>query len=94
MSFLVHPLFLVTFFPLLGLLVMAFLKEEQWTTTVAYSQGLERLLGVQTLPTLVIFDRNGRVVFRKEGVDFDTFVETLDKKLRETLSALPQAASR
>ena len=29
MSFLVHPLFLVTFFPLLGLLVIAFLKEEQ-----------------------------------------------------------------
>ena len=39
MSFLVHPLFLVTFFPLLGLLVIAFLKEEQrtairWTALV------------------------------------------------------------
>ncbi len=39
MSVLVHPLFLVTFFPLLGLLVIAFLKEEQrtairWTALV------------------------------------------------------------
>jgi thiol-disulfide isomerase/thioredoxin len=74
--------------------VPAFLKEVQWTTPVAYAQGLDRLLGVQALPTLVIFDRNGRVVFRLEGLDFERFVETLDKKLRETLSGLPQAASR
>jgi NADH-quinone oxidoreductase subunit M len=31
MSVLVHPLFLVTFFPMLGLLVIAFLKEQQRT---------------------------------------------------------------
>jgi thiol-disulfide isomerase/thioredoxin len=74
--------------------VPAFLKEEQWTTQVAYSQGLERLLAVQSLPTLVIFDRNGRVVLRLEGLDYEKFVDTLYKKLRETLSGLPQAASR
>jgi thiol-disulfide isomerase/thioredoxin len=74
--------------------VPAFLKEEQWTTQVAYSQGLDRLLGVQALPTLLIFDRNGRVVFRQEGLDLSSFVETLDRKVREALSAPPQAASR
>jgi thiol-disulfide isomerase/thioredoxin/predicted negative regulator of RcsB-dependent stress response len=74
--------------------VPAFLKEEQWTTPVAYSQGLDRLLGVQSLPTLVIFDRSGRVVFRQEGLVLSSFVETLDKKVREALSGLPQAASR
>jgi thiol-disulfide isomerase/thioredoxin len=74
--------------------VPAFLKEERWTTQVVYSQGLERLLTVQSLPTLMIFDRNGRVVFRQEGLDYERFVDTLDKKLRETLSGLPQAASR
>jgi thioredoxin-related protein len=74
--------------------VPAFLKEAQWTTQVAYSQGLDRLLGVQSLPTLLIFDRNGRVVFRQEGLTYETFVETVDKKVREALSGLPQAASR
>jgi len=74
--------------------VPAFLKEEQWAIQVAYAQGLDRLLGVQNLPTLLIFDRNGRVVFRQEGLDLERFVETLDKKVREALSALPQAASR
>jgi thiol-disulfide isomerase/thioredoxin len=74
--------------------VPAFLKEERWTTPVAYAQGLDRLLGVQNLPTLVIFDRNGRVVFRLEGLDYERFVDALNKKVREILSALPQAASR
>jgi thiol-disulfide isomerase/thioredoxin len=74
--------------------VPAFLKEEQWTTPVAYAQGLDRLLSVQSLPTLMIFDRGGRVVFRQEGLDFERFVDSVDKKVRETLAGLPQAASR
>jgi thiol-disulfide isomerase/thioredoxin len=74
--------------------VPAFLKAEQWTTTVAYAQGLERLLGVQSLPTLVIFDRSGRMVFRQEGLDYQRFVDTLNKTVREALSGPPQAASR
>jgi thiol-disulfide isomerase/thioredoxin len=74
--------------------VPAFLKEEQWTTQVAYARGLDRLLGVQSLPTLVIFDRNGHVVFRQEGLDPSSFVETLDKKVRETLGQSVAASSR
>ena len=65
--------------------VPAFIKEERWTIEVAYSQGLERLLGVISLPTLVIFDRNGHVVFRQEGLVISSFVETVDKKVREAL---------
>jgi hypothetical protein len=73
--------------------VPAFLKEEQWTTPVAYASGLDRLLGVEALPTLVIFDRSGHVVFRQEGLNLSSFVETLNKKVREALSGLPRAAS-
>ena len=73
--------------------VPAFLKEEHWTTPVVYSQGLERLLGVQSLPTLVIFDRNGHVVFRQEGLVVSGFVETLDKKVREALGQSVRASS-
>ena len=66
--------------------VPPFLKAQQWTSTVVYSEGLDRLLGVQSLPTLVIFDRKGLVVFRQEGLDPSTFSATLDKKVREALS--------
>jgi hypothetical protein len=33
----------------------------------------------------VIFDRNGHVVFRQEGLVISSFVETVDKKVREAL---------
>lgn len=72
--------------------VSAFLKEEQWTTPVVYAQGLDRLLGVTALPTVMIFDRNGRVVFRQEGLSFQGFVETLQKKVREALQQPTPAA--
>ncbi|MBZ5565133.1 MAG: TlpA family protein disulfide reductase, partial [Acidobacteriia bacterium] len=66
--------------------VASFLTQERWTTPVVYAQGLDHLLGVRSLPTLVIFDRTGRVVFREEGLDLSTFVETLEKKVRDVLA--------
>ena len=71
-----------------------FLKEEQWTTEVVYPQGLDRLLGVLSLPTLVIFDRNGHVVFRQEGLAVSTFVATVEKKVREALGQSVASSSR
>jgi thiol-disulfide isomerase/thioredoxin len=65
--------------------VPAFLKEAQWTTPVAYAQGLDGLLGIVSVPTLMIFDRNGHVVFRQEGLVVSGFVETVERKVREAL---------
>jgi thiol-disulfide isomerase/thioredoxin len=74
--------------------VPGYLKEEQWTTPVVYAQGLDRLLGVLSLPTLMIFDRNGHVVLRQEGLVVSSFVETVDKKVREALGQSVAASSR
>jgi thiol-disulfide isomerase/thioredoxin len=71
--------------------VPAFLKEEGWTVPVAYGQGLDQLLGVGGLPTVVIFDRQGRVVYRQEGLDPESFVGELGKHLREALQQPPAA---
>jgi thiol-disulfide isomerase/thioredoxin len=65
--------------------VPAFLKQEGWTVPVAYAQGLDHLLGVREFPTLVIFDRQGRIVYRQDGVNLETFAAELTKHLRETL---------
>lgn len=67
--------------------VPIFLKQQGWTLPVAYAQGLDQLLSVREIPTLLIFDRQGRVVFRQEGVDPGSFVEELSKHLRDTLQA-------
>jgi thiol-disulfide isomerase/thioredoxin len=65
--------------------VPAFLKQEGWTLPAAYAQGLDQLLSVRELPTLVIFDRQGRIVYREEGLIPGTFAEELSRHLRETL---------
>jgi thiol-disulfide isomerase/thioredoxin/tetratricopeptide (TPR) repeat protein len=65
--------------------VPAFLKQQGWTLPVACDQGLEQLLMVRELPTLVIFDRQGQVVFRQEGLNPGSFAEQLTKHVRETL---------
>ncbi len=65
--------------------VLGFTQEEKWTVPVVYAQGLDHLLRVGGLPTLVIFDREGRVAFRQEGFDPGSFVGTLEKKVREVL---------
>jgi thiol-disulfide isomerase/thioredoxin len=74
--------------------VPAFVKEEHWTTPVVYAQGLDRLLGVNSLPTLMIFDRGGHVVFRQEGLSVPTFVDTVEKKLRSALGQPAAAGPR
>ncbi len=65
--------------------VPAFLSREGWTFPVAYAQGLDQFLDVRALPTLVIFDRQGRVVYRDDGVNVATFSAELTKHLRDTL---------
>jgi hypothetical protein len=65
--------------------VPTFLKQAGWTVPEAYAQGLDQLLSVRELPTLVIFDRHGHVVYRQDGVNPESFVEELSKHLRETL---------
>jgi thiol-disulfide isomerase/thioredoxin len=72
--------------------VPAFLKQEGWNVPVAYALGLDHLLDVGGLPTVMIFDRQGRVVYRQEGLDPGSFVEELDKRLHEALQQ-PAAAT-
>ena len=65
--------------------VAAFLQQAGWTVPVAYAQGLDQFFGVSALPTLVIFDGQGRIVYRQEGVNPESFAEDLSKHLREAL---------
>jgi thiol-disulfide isomerase/thioredoxin len=74
--------------------VPAYLKQERWTTPVAYAQGLDRLLAVISLPTLIIFDRNGGVVFRQEGLSAPTFMDTVEKNVRAALGQSVAGGSR
>ncbi len=63
-----------------------YVREENWSVPVVYARGLDTLLGVNGLPTVLILDPEGRVVFRQVGLDPGSFVPTLDKKVREALA--------
>lgn len=62
-----------------------FLKEEKWTTPVVYGLGLDQLLGIRALPTVLVLDREGRVAYRQAGLDPGTFIPALEEKVREAL---------
>ncbi|MGA2632108.1 MAG: redoxin family protein [Terriglobia bacterium] len=71
--------------------VADFLKAEKWNVPVAFAQGLDQMLGIRALPTTMILDPEGRVVFRQTGLDLSTFVPTLEGKIREILKSTESA---
>ena len=58
-------------------LVPPFLAEEKPKTPALYADGLENLLRVNSFPTTVILDRNGKIAFRQDGFDPDGFEKSL-----------------
>ncbi len=58
-------------------LVLPYLKEEKPKTPALFADGLDRLLSVNSFPTTVILDRDGRIAFRVDGFDPDGFEKSL-----------------
>jgi len=68
-------------------LAPAYLEREKPRTTVVYADGLDRLLAVNSFPTLVVLDRLGKIAYRAEGFDPDAVEKELSDAIRRTLSA-------
>lgn len=66
--------------------VPAFLALEKWDIPIAYADGLDHFLKVETLPTLLIFGPDGRIVFRTNGLDVDTFIPSLNSAIQQSLT--------
>jgi thiol-disulfide isomerase/thioredoxin len=60
-----------------------FLEKQKMSGTVVYADGLDDLFGVHALPTFIVLDRKGKIVFRAEGVDQQTFVASLMRVILE-----------
>jgi len=65
--------------------VADFVKDAGWKVPVVYARGLDGALGIRALPTVLILDAKGRVVFRQVGIDPGSFVTTLEAKVRQAL---------
>jgi len=70
-------------------LVPAYLQQVRPRTTVVFADGLDRLLAVNSLPTIIVLDRAGKIAYRADGFDPDTVEAELISALRRVLSGDP-----
>jgi thiol-disulfide isomerase/thioredoxin len=71
--------------------VPPFLAREKWNVPVLYADGLDEFMKVESLPTVVILDRAGRITYRADGFMPDGFQETLTTAIQSALApATPQ----
>jgi thiol-disulfide isomerase/thioredoxin len=71
-------------------LVGPYLQEVKPRTTVVFADGLDRVLAVNSFPTVVVIDRTGKIVYRAEGYGAETFEEALTSAIRQALAPAPE----
>jgi len=75
-------------------LVSPFVNEQKWGRTVYFEDGLARLLEVTSIPTTVLFGKDGRVSSRLNGFLPDRFVDQLTERISEALTEPAQIPAR
>lgn len=58
-------------------LVAPYLRQDKPHTQVVFADGLDRLFSVNSFPTVIVIDREGKIAFRSDGFDPDTFAHEL-----------------
>jgi len=66
-------------------LVAPFVEREEIRGTVVFSDGLERILKVRAIPTVIVLDREGKIVYRAEGFAPEGFLEGLTTAIGRAL---------
>ncbi|HMD10615.1 MAG TPA: thioredoxin domain-containing protein [Candidatus Acidoferrum sp.] len=73
-------------------LVPPYLQEVKPRTTIVFADGLDTLLSVNSFPTVVILDRQGKIAYRAEGFDPDDVETELSNAVRNALAAQKEHA--
>jgi thiol-disulfide isomerase/thioredoxin len=71
-------------------LVGPYLRDDKPRTDVVFADGLDRLFSVESFPTVIVIDRDGKIAFRSNGFEPDTFERNLIAAVKRALAA-PQA---
>ena len=64
-----------------------FLEAQHWSGNVFFDNGLVRLLTINSIPTTLIADKQGRLVSRMNGFNGDKFVDQLTARIQAALDA-------
>jgi len=60
---------------------------------MVFADGLERLLAITSFPTVVVLDREGKIVYRSEGFGDDAFETELSNAIRQATATSPAAST-
>jgi len=67
-------------------LVPVFISEVKWELPLVFSDGLGKFLSVNALPTVIILDRGGKVVYNAAGFLENGFSESVENALHRALA--------
>jgi thiol-disulfide isomerase/thioredoxin len=73
-------------------LVAPYLEDDKPHTAVVFADGLDRLFAVNSFPTVLVVDRDGKIAYRSEGFGPDTFEQELTAAVRRALDPVAVAA--
>jgi thiol-disulfide isomerase/thioredoxin len=67
-------------------LVPPFLAKERWSVASVYADGLDDFLKVEALPTVMLFDRSGKIVYHSAGFAPEKFASSLATAIQNALA--------
>jgi thiol-disulfide isomerase/thioredoxin len=70
-------------------LVALFLSHEKWDVPVVYADGLDDFVKVESLPTVMILDRSGKITYRINGYPPEGFAENLTTAIQTAVGSAP-----
>ncbi len=72
-------------------LVPQFIAHEKWDVPIVYADGLDDFMKVDSLPTVMVFDRAGKIIYRINGFPPEGFTENLNTAIQAATGALAQS---
>jgi thiol-disulfide isomerase/thioredoxin len=67
-------------------LVKGYLEEDKPRTPVVFADGLDRFFTVNSFPTVMVIDRLGKIAYRSDGFEPDSFEPKLTAAVRRALA--------
>jgi hypothetical protein len=66
--------------------VPPFVQHVKWEIPIVYADGLDGFLQVESLPTVVVLDPDGKIVYRVGGLDLRQFSNSLNTAIQNALA--------
>jgi thiol-disulfide isomerase/thioredoxin len=74
-------------------LVAGYLQEHKLRTPVVFADGLERFFTINAFPTVIVIGRAGKIAYRTNGFDPDTFESNVAAAIRRVLAQSDAASA-